>query len=1761
MNLFTGYLITEKLYESTGSLIYRGRRQSGQQPVILKTLNQTYPSPEQTARFIQEYEITRRLNGDGVIGVYGLERHQHNVVMILEDFGATSLKQCMTERKMPLLLILTLAIQLSDILQRIHQLHVIHKDINPNNVLFNLDTQQVKLIDFGIATVLLEEKQAFRSPGRIEGTLPYISPEQTGRMNRDVDYRSDFYSLGVTLYELLTGQPPFSGDAMAIIHGHIAYQPAPPHEVNSEIPPTLSNIVMKTLAKNAEDRYQTSAGLKADLEECHYQLQTTAMIAPFPLGQRDISGRFQISQKLYGRDEEVNTLLTAFDRASQGRSELMLVCGQPGIGKTALVQEIHKPVTKRRGYFVTGKFSQLQRNTPYMAIIQAFTELIQQLLTESESQITRWRERLLVAFGPNGQILTDIIPELELITGPQPEVPALPPTEAQNRFNLVFQNFIGLFTRLEHPLVLFLDDLQWADNASLKLIASLITQTDNQYLFMIGAYRDNEVHPTHPLIMTLDEITKSGGIIHTILLSSLTLSHTSQLVADSLNSSTEQAKGLADLVLAKTGGNSFFIKEFLKSLYIEKLLTFRTSHNRWAWNLTQIQAQSITNNVVDLLVGRMRQLSTETQQVLQMAACIGSQFDLPTLAILYEKPLHTTALALWEALAAGMVIPLDNTYQLTTQNVAGLAETVTSEYKFAHDRVQQAVYSLIPDKQKNLLHWQIGQLWLQHTPAHKRESKIFDIVDQLNQGLSVDQLQSEQGKLIELNLEAGRKAKSAAAYTPAFNYLKIGLALAGETGWQEHYSLALALHINAAETAYLHGDFAHAEQLIQKVLTEAQTLLDKVAAYEIKIQIYNAQNKLVTAVETGLDILKLLGVEFPKDLSQEEVLRAHEALLAALEGKVIEDMFSLPEMTDSPTLAAMRVLSTISTATFFTSPDLYALNVFTRVALSCKYGNAPISAAAYAGYGVVLCGRMGNIDLGYQFGQLALRLLEKFHIKESRARTLVTTHTFTTHWKEHLRETLTPLLEAYQSGLETGDVAFASFSALNYCGNAYFVGDELTAVEHKIAKYSQIIEQLKQKTAFQRIKIYHQVILNLLGQAEDPCQLSGSAYKEEQMLPRHHEANDKIAIFMTHLNGLILCYLFHAYSPALDHSNMAEQYLAPIKSMAQIVIFYFYDSLVRLALYPTALASEQEQIIKKVAANQEKMELWAGHAPMNYRHKFYLVEAERTRVWGNHKDAREYYDQAITLARENAYRNEEALAQELAGFFYLNRGQSSLAHYYLSNAYYTYQQWGAIAKVKDLESRHPTLLIQPRTQSGFTVQTVASSIISGFYTSSGLDLTSVVKASQAISGEIDLDRLMAKLITIIIENAGAQRGCLVLAQGGELYLEVEGIIGQETPRMLQAVSIATAVNARGDPLIPTEIIYYVARTQEDVVLHDASREGRFMGIPYIHTQQPKSILCVPLANQGNLIGVIYLENNLMTGTFTVDRVEIVRLLGTQAAISITNAYAIAARAEQERLRLENQFLDKEAKELARLNADKDKFFSIVSHDLRGPFHSLLGFSHLLHLHLDRLTTADIQRMAESIYTSAESAHNLLENLLTWSQMQRGRIVCQPKDSSLHSLAERTVTLLRETAVNKQIRLVNNIDTNIVVYADPYMVDTVIRNLISNALKFTPPEGQVSISAQRTPPSSLVDNTIADTAFIEVSVSDTGTGISPENLDKLFRIDVHHTTPGTSDEQGTGLGLILCQEMVQKNGGHIRVESELGVGTAVKFTVPATGKMT
>jgi len=1546
-----GYCIAESLYASSRTSVYRGMRENDRAPVTIKVLRHPFPSFNELLRFRNQYAIACHLEHPAIVRPLALERWGNCYALVMPDCGAIVLsdywQQHRRDRNEFLSEFLAITLQLTDALHYLGQQRIIHKDIKPANILIHPETHQIQLIDFSIASLLPKEQQYLANPNVLEGTLAYISPEQTGRMNRCIDYRTDFYSLGVTLFELLTGELPFtSADPMELLHCHMAQ--AAKFPINNEqqcIPDALQAVVLKLMAKNAEDRYQSALGLRHDLERCRQVWDTTGKIPPFNLGENDRSDRFIIPEKLYGRETEVQLLLAAFDRVAAGNTELMLVAGFSGIGKTAVVNEVHKPIVRQRGYFIKGKFDQFNRNIPFSAFVQAFRDLMGQLLSESDEELANWKAKILAAVGDNGQVLIDVIPELELAIGPQPPVPELSGTAVQNRFNLLFQKFIAVFATPEHPLVMFLDDLQWADSASLNLMKVLMEESEQGYLLLLGAYRDNEVFPAHPLMLSLGELEKQEAAMSTMTLAPLTILHVNQLIAETLSCPSELAQPLTELVYQKTKGNPFFTTQFLQGLYEDELIVFNGDWGYWECDLVQVQDAALTDNVVEFMAGRLQKLPQVTQNVFKLAACIGSQFDLETLAIVCESPVENVAADLWSALREGLVLPITQAYKFfqtrpvrelewkppseglplrfsseaTGEQEEQYSKDISVGYRFLHDRVQQAAYSLIPEDRKQQTHLTIGRLLLEHAsaenvnPGHFKnsrfsqgqnsrdqngrglEDKIFDIVNHLNMGVALIVKDEEKKQLCKLNLQAGCKAKNATAYEAAIEYLGLGIELLTENSWECDYELTLALYESATEAAYLNGDFEKMEQLAEVGLNNARALLDTIKLYQVKIQALEARARFQEALDIAAIVLEKLGIrQFPKEPDFSDIERWLSEVKANLGDRHPMTLAELPAMTDPNMLAAMTILFYLTPTAYKYKPALMVLITFAEINLSLRYGNSPLSAYGYSVQGLVLCNTFGEIEQGYQFGKLSLQLeLQSNAVAYGRAFYVVTTHV--KHYKEHLRNSVKSLKEAYAICLEVGDLEYAGYALAFSSFYGYLSGQELSALAKEMSVNSKALERINKETSKNWIDMYRQIVENLLGRSQNPCAIVGEAYDEEKMLPLRKQANDLTTQGYFYVPRVFLCYLFQDWNGAAESLENAENCLGGAAGTPLVTLFYFYHSLVMLAEFTSQPESECQERLEKIATNQKRLKTAAIHAPTNYLHKWHLVEAETYRVLGKKTEAMEQYDCAIAGARENEYIQEEAVANERAAQFYLDWNKEKFAALYMQAAYYCYAQWGAKAKTDDLEERYPQLLkpiLQPSAMSGDVLNaltTIASPKMSSYSSignssSSSLnqtfDFASILKASQALSGTIQLDDLLRQLSEIILQSSGGDRCALILPNGKGEW-RVEAIATAENIDLC-GVSLESYAN------LPVKLIQYVKNTREVLALDDFETDLPIVD-PYLDRHPQKSLLCLPLLHQGQWVGILYVSNQSTQGVFARDRILILNFLCTQAATSLENA--------------------------------------------------------------------------------------------------------------------------------------------------------------------------------------------------------------------------------------------------------------------------------
>ena len=1788
-----GYTFTETLYDGSRTQVYRALRESDQQPTAVKTLRNPHPGLEELLRFRNQYTIGRQLAHAGLVPMEALLPYGHTQALVMQDVAGLSLAQYVESIKghrLPLAKVLLIAVQLSEILHYLGQQRVIHKDIKPANILIHPESGQVWLIDFSIASLLPKETQEIKNPNGLEGTLNYLAPEQTGRMNRGIDYRADFYALGVTLFELLTGELPCqSDDPMMLIHCHIAKQPPWIQELEPDVPLAVAAIVHKLMAKNAEDRYQSALGLKHDLETCLHQLEETGQIEPFEIGQQDSCDRFTIPEKLYGREADVQALLAAFDRVAKGKTEMMLVAGFSGIGKTAIVNEVHKPITRQQGYFIKGKFDQFNRNVPLSAFVKALQDLMGQLLSESDRQLAQWRTRILEAVGENGQVLIEVIPQLAQVIGPQPPVSALTWTAAQNRFNALFKGFISVFTTAEHPLVMFLDDLQWADTASLQLMKLLMQ--DQGHLLLLGAYRDNEVFPAHPFMQSVSELLENGASIHTVTLQPLLQSQLNRMVAETLNCQPEVSLPLSDLIYQKTQGNPFFTTQFLQGLYKEGQITFDHQARVWQCDIVKVRSRSLTTDVVEFMAAQLQQLPAETQHMLKLAACIGAQFDLHTLAIVSEQSQPKTAAALWRAIQEGFVLPVTETYKFFQTSEADTPQDeIAVPYQFLHDRVQQAAYSLIPEQQQQATHLKIGQMLLARTSASEREERLFDIVNHLNVGKSLIVPTAEREELIQLNLAAGQKAKISTAYSAATDYLMTGVELLADDCWQSCYALTLALHEAAAEVMYLSGKFEQMEAIAQTTLSAAQALLDKITIYEILIQASLAQNKPEDAVEIALEVLKQLGIQLPQSPNQAQTLAALAKTKLALAGKRTEDLVNLPVMLDPKQLATMRILSSALSAAFIGAPKLFPLLVFQQITLSVKYGNTPLSAFAYAWYATILCGVLIDIEGGDKFGQLALQVLERFQV-ESWCKTVFVVNCFVAHWKHPLKLTLPKLQDTYQNGVETGDLEYAGWSTIVWGFHSYWAGQKLADIERALQNYSEAVSQFKHSVGSTYLNLYRQSVLNLMGQAADPRLLAGPHYSEAEDVPSQMAAGDRVGLFLSYVQQLHLRYLFGDFAGALEAVAGVKQYEDAGIAFTLNVSACKFSSLVQLALYDNTPKHKRPQLLRQVAKNQRKLKKWARLAPENVMHRFHLVEAERHRALQKRQAAADYYDLSIVGARENGFLLDEALANELAAKCYLSWGKDKIATAYLQEAYDCYSSWGAIAKLKDLEDAYPQLLkhwLQQQTLFDLTPSEIDSdslhqslSLSSATYRSrtastglnAAIDFTAILQASQSLSSTIHLDELLGQLTQIVLQNAGGDR-CTLLLPNQDNSWQVAAIATPES-------TVLRSEPLEGNPCLPVKLIQYVKNTSALVMIDDLDTNLPVID-DYLRRQQPKSLVCLPLLNQGHLIGILHLENRLTSCAFTKDRIEILNLLCTQATISLENA----------RLYKQSQAYSQqlESSQLQLVQSEKmsalGNLVAGVAHEINNPVGFLKGniqpaqayvndLFDLIDLLLEKMPALDedleehieeidldfvrkdLPELLNSMDIGVERIRSISTSLRTFSRADQDHKTAfdlhEGLDSTLLILKHR----LKANESRPAIEIVKHYGDLPPVDCFPGQLNQVFMNILANSIDALDESNQGKSFAEiKENPNQIEVTTCfeSDRSQVSITLKDNGVGM-PETV-KAHIFDHLYTTKKVG--KGTGLGLAIAQQIVrEKHDGQIVVRSTPGEGTEFVVTLPAT----
>ncbi|MCB9730707.1 MAG: AAA family ATPase [Deltaproteobacteria bacterium] len=1465
------------LRDGRSTVVSRGVRTGDGLRVIIKRLRWQYPPADQVAAFEREYALTRRAACPQVVAVHELSEADGVLRLILEDFGATEVGQLYATGPAPLTDALDIGIAAAGALVTLHRADIIHKDINPTNLVRNPETGVVKLIDFGLSTTQRRQTVSPESVGAFAGTPRYVSPEQTGRTEVSLDWRSDLYSLGATLYHLLVGRPPFvSEDRLELIHAHIARTPEAPHDLDPRIPRVVSDLVMRCLQKRPDRRYQSASGLLHDLVRCREALTAGQAIPAFELGERDRDDHLRIPERLYGRQREVAALMGAFQRAASGARELLLIAGYSGIGKTSLVYQVLPSILQRRGGFVSGKCEQFSRGVPYASIVQAFRSWLSEVSDGEAAVREMWRARIAPAVAPNGRLLTDLIAELGELLGPQPPVEEVSPAESQNRLFHTMGQLVRALAGPEHPLVLFLDDLQWADRPSLELIVNIARDPATTHMLLLGAYRDNEVDATHPLALIRADIEASPGPARALDLGPLGPGDVRALIADALAVSPQQARPLAQLCHAKTAGNPFFLGRFLVAMHERGHIALDPETRSWGWDLDAIAAEPITDNVVDLMCAQIDQLPSASRQALLTASVVGGSFGLETLARLLEQGRHETQTDLRPALDRDLVRARDSGYWDAAEGAA----VPDFQYRFQHDRVQQAAYLLLPEHERRQLHLSLAHLLGDEAEGVETRPVLFDIVEHLNRAGDLIRDAAARRRAAALNLAAGRRAFAAAAFAPAHGYLERAIALCDPDVWERDYELAMATWLEAARAAYVVGDAARMDQHVQRILTCARTVLDRVRAMTLEVQARNSQSDLAGAMERALEALAELGIELPAHPTQEQIAEGLGAVLALVGGRSVAELVALPERDDPTVRTVLQLENLASVPAFLSRPALLPILAFDMVRTSLERGICPESPYGFGLLGLFLCA-IDMSDVAMAHAEVTLGLLGRFEDCPQRARATHLAVGFVKPWNQPLRSVLDAELRVFTMGVESGDLEYACWGAHIYCANSFWAGVELEKLATEFSNSIASCKNYQQEPALHCNVQFRQAIDNLMGLGEDPTRLVGPHFDEREAVPAYKAMSYRGAVAVAMANMTVVRFVFGDHAGAAAAADEGLTYGDGVLATYIHVGLRFYGALAHLSCAAVAEETEREAHLAVVAEHRATLAKWSGFCAENHAHRVALVDAEVARVRGDLLAAMDGYDAAIGLAARHQFVQDEAIAGELAGRFHLARGKRRVARAYLLEARFAYQKWGASAKVDQLAQEFPDLAAAPEMGAGTTTTTTTSDHSVGRGRGvADLDLASVAKALSAIGAESRVAPLLTRIVEVAMENAGATQACLLLDRNGALTVEA-ALNAERTsthPRGVRPEAIEGL-------LMP--IVAAAFRSGEPVLIADARSDARLRAA--LPDDRPRSVLAVPVEHQGTRSGVLYLDNDLIAGAFTDDRLLVMQLLATQAAITLEKA--------------------------------------------------------------------------------------------------------------------------------------------------------------------------------------------------------------------------------------------------------------------------------
>lgn len=1791
--------LAETITQSTRTIVRRAVRKSDGTRVIVKTLVNEYPTRHELEQLESEYAVLRKLaDSPHVIGVHSFERDHDRPMLVLEDFGGDPLLQNDTPGVLPFDRFFEVVTAVIKGLHSIHALNVIHRDIKPGNIIVNQRTKDVKLIDFDVALDLSEPRREDRDT--FEGSLPYMSPEQTGRMNRELDYRADYYSLGITLFELLTGTLPFkASDTMGWVHCHISRVAPSVSALNPAVPESLDRIVRKLMDKNPDDRYQSAHGLLRDLERSERQSRDGGQDAGFVLGAHDISQRFQVSPRLYGRAIEIARILGAFAAASRGSRELVLLTGGAGVGKTATVREVERQIVSTHGRFVSGHIDQRARAVPYSTFVQVLRRLAKQLLTQPDDQLAAWRRKLNHAIAPSGQVLLDLVPELEQVIGPQPPVPTLLAEEAHSRFRTVVQSFVGAIARPESPLALFFDDLQWADASTLDLLASLVSSAEVGHLLVIAAFRDSDSSggESDQRGAAIPPALKQaqGAKVQTITLGPLSEHNLLEMVLATTRAEPQSDASLAAIVHHKTGGNPFFVHELLNTLALQGAFHLNVAEGRWDWDREAIQNASVSDNVVDLMVNRLKGLQPGTAKIICLGACIGESFDLDTLtALAGSEPVGE---ALREAVAQRMLIP--GIRGTPSGSPRATAAPSSASYSFQHSRLHQAAYSMLDGDECARAHLDLGRRLWAACVGTSADNTVFEIATHMNRGRLLIVHPNEQHRLAELNVVAAKRARQSTAHSIAADHLHIAMQLlatlpptqADKELAKQRFEVA-RMH---AECVFLAGDIEGAQRLAGQLAATAPEAMSAAAAQFLVARTFDYHGRYAEEIDVIREALGRVGIELPRDMAEidRRIGEGIGRMQAYLAQHPVEELVHLPQMVDAEKIMAMDLLFQLIPPAIQTCPPLFVLAELIMFDLGTTFGVTVASAKNFVDCGIIQGGILGDYATAHRLGKVAFELVKQYSPAPLEAGVNFVFANFVSHWRAPYREGLEAFKRAKKIGRELGNLGHTAYAYALETQRLFLAGVPLDTCAEAVREAHLYLGQIHARGTLPAVATVAQAIGRLQGQPVDP---STPIMTEAESQVRMRESKNGPFMF-AHSQAEAMCsFLLGDLAAAVRWDAITTSMLRASVGIFSVADHHLFQGLILCRRWPSMSAEEQAAAAPILDQNLAKLANWASNCPENFAPKHRLLAAEIGRVRGGPlEEILASFDEAVAAAGDD-FPQMRALANELQAEFWLGRGQRKLARALMHEAHYLYGVWGARAKVRQIEHAHPEwFAVAPASQFPMTDSAARNTVFSG-----SLDLASAMKATRAISGEVTRERLYARLMTTIVENAGAQRGCLmVLSESGAI--EVVSRVNEEGQPQ-HSIAGVTLEESGG---VCVEMVRFVARTGEAVVLDDASQHPTYGNDPYIRKSGARSILCMPILHQGRILAILYVENSAVTHAFAFDRQQLLQLIASQAAVSISNARLydileekVAARTrelaarnvdlEQAHGALTNEMKTRQAMEIELRQAQKleavGRLASGVAHELNTPIQFVTDSVQFLRDGMTDLvrfvdTLRAVQRLVaagepaiEAAAAAAEAEESLdlgylIENMppafeRSLDGLERVATIVRSMKEFAHPDAKQMVAVDLNRAIESTLTMARNeykfvADVEVDFAQIPLVlchageVNQAILNIVVNAahaiedvVKGTDRRGRISLRTRQEGERVLIE------------IEDTGAGIPEAIRDRIF--DPFFTTKEVG--RGSGQGLAIARSvLVEKHGGELTCRSEAGKGTIFSLRLPIEGK--